>query len=300
MSVNMFRTRAIAQAQRTLRTRSTTINRNVRFATQDASPAAAGGGSGALAGGVAGALAASGIFYGYYHFSGARTAVQYAQQTKSYVDSATNSLKVQFEEKTPDSNQALQTLKDAAKKYAAFIPGASQYLDTAFKDLESVKQKHSDEVDKIVSEAYGELRDASKKGMNFEAATEVYSILSKHLERLFSLAGDAGEDILNNHPQLKEKLGGSTDQLKQLGEKYGPKARQQIDETWKQVQDIINTGLRPDNIEKIRNLLQDKVKEIRKMGEEAYEEGKDQAKEVKEQAKGQAEEVKEDVKKVAK
>lgn len=36
---------------------------------------------------------------------------------------------------------------------------------------------------------------------------------------------DAAEDVLENHPQLKEKLGGSADQLKQLGEQIGPKAK---------------------------------------------------------------------------
>ena len=221
-----------------------------------------------------------------------RSAVQTAQNTQSYIDSATSSLKVQFEDKTPDANTALSTLKEAAQKYASFIPGARQYVDSAFKDLESIKQKHGEEVDKVVNEAYGELRDVSKKGMNFEAATEMYSILSKHMETLFNLASDAGEDILNNHPELKEKLGGSTDQLKQLGEKYGPKARQQIDETWKQVQDIINTGLNPSNIEKIRSLVQDKMKEIRRMGEEVYKDGKQEVQKGKEEAKSAAGEIK--------
>ncbi|KAK5170078.1 uncharacterized protein LTR77_004662 [Saxophila tyrrhenica] len=278
----MFRMRILAQGQRALRPRSGVVSRNVRFASQDAGGAAtqSPGGIGGLAGGVVGGFTATAIMYSYYHFSGAKSTIQAAQQYKSYADSATDSLKVKFEEQTPDANQALQTLKEAAQKYASFIPGARQYVDAAFKDLESVKQKHGDEVDKIVSEAYGELRDVSKQGMNLEAAGQVWSVLSKHLERLFSLGGDAAEDILNNHPELKQKLGGSTDQLKQLGEKYGPKAKQQVDETWKQVQDIINTGLRPDNIEKIRSLVQDRAKEIRKMGEEVY------SKEVKSESSG--------------
>src|SRR5262249_15147412 len=81
------------------------------------------------------------------------------------------------------------------------------------------------EVDNIVSEAYGELRDASQNGLNMQTAGQVYQTLMKHLQRLLELGKDAAEDVLENHPQLKDKLGGSADQLKQLGEQIGPKAK---------------------------------------------------------------------------
>ena len=78
--------------------------------------------------------------YGYYHFSGAKSAVATAKSAKSYIDSATDSLKVKLEEKTPEANQAIETLRQSANKYASFVPGGRAYVDAAFQDLESVRK----------------------------------------------------------------------------------------------------------------------------------------------------------------
>lgn len=53
------------------------------------------------------------------------------------------------------------------------------------------------------------------------------------------LAGDSADDILNNRPILKNKLGGGVDRLKYMGDQFGPEAKKIVDETWKQVQDIL-------------------------------------------------------------
>lgn len=57
------------------------------------------------------------------------------------------------------------------------------------------------------------------------------------------LAGDSADDILNNRPILKNKLGGSIDRLKYMGDQFGPEAKKIVDETWKQVQDILKGGV---------------------------------------------------------
>ena len=45
----------------------------------------------------------------------------------------TSSLKVKFEEKTPDDvNQAIQTLKETAQKYASFVPGGQRIRRQCF------------------------------------------------------------------------------------------------------------------------------------------------------------------------
>lgn len=278
----MYSTRAAVRCARAARTAAPLTKRNVprpRFASSEANPQTAGGVSGAATGGLVGAAAALAVTYSWYHFSGAKTAVQTAKSAKGYYDKATESLKVKFEENTPDdANQALETIKQSAQKYAAFIPGGRQYVDSAFKDLDTVRQKHGDEVDAIVKEAYGELRDASKKGLSLETASDSYNVLSKHLQKLFSLAEDAAEEILNNHPQLKEKLGGSAEQLKQLGHRIGPEAKKEIDETWKEVQTIVQGGLQPENLNRARTLVQDKVEKLRKMSEEAFNQGWEQVK----------------------
>ena len=228
---------------------------------------------GAVTGGLVGGGAALAVTYAWYHFSGAKSAVQTAQQAKEYLTNATDSLKIKFEDKTPDTNEAIQTLRETANKYASFVPGGRGYVDAAFDDLESVRKKHGDQVDNIVREAYGELRDVPKNGLSLETVSSGWDVLSKHLERLASLAGDASEDILNNHPQLKEKLGGSADQLKQLGERLGPEAKKQVDETWSQINDIVKQGVSVDSIAKVKKLVEDKTQKMRQMGEQAFNQG---------------------------
>ena len=272
----MLASRTAIRAQRVVRTHAPAIKRNARFYADES--AMKGGGSGAVAGGLAGASGAALVGYAWYHFSGTKSAVQTAQSAKGYIDQVTSSFKVKFEDKTPDTNQAIQTLRDTANKYASFIPGGRGYVDSAFDDLDAIRKKHGGEVDQIVSEAYSDLRDVSNKGLSLDAAGETWSVLSKHIERLASLAGDAAEDIMNNHPELKEKLGGSTDQLKQLGERLGPEAKKQVNETWDQVNDIVKQGLSFGSIEKIRQLITDKTKQLRKMSEEAFNQGFEQIK----------------------
>ena len=228
----MFTTRAVRIASRGANVRSPIVKRKVqvRFASETAQKATPStpSGAGAVTGGLVGGTVALAVAYGWYQFSGAKSALQTAKQAKSYIDSGVDSFKVKFEEKTPDTNQAIQTLKETAQKYASFVPGGRGYVDSAFNDLESIRQKHGGEVDQIVSETYSELRDASKKGMSMETAGEIWNILTKRIEQLSSLAGDAAEDILEHHPKLKEQLGGSTEQLKQLGQRVGPEAKKQV------------------------------------------------------------------------
>ena len=272
--------RSAFRAQHALRAQRVVVRRGARFeSTVSKATPDTGAGSGALTGGLAGGGAALLIVYSWYHFSGAKGAVQTAKQSKAYLDKATNSLKVKFDEKTPDNiDEVIKALRDAANKYAAFIPFASQYVDSAFDDLDAVRRKHGSEVDSVVREAYAELRDASKQEMNMQTAGEVYSILAKHIERLLHLGKDAAEDVLNNHPQLKEKLGGSADQLKQLGDRIGPQAKQEIDQTWKQVNELLQGGLTATTLVKAQSLLREKTQKLQEMGEQAFNQGWDQLK----------------------
>ena len=116
--------------------------------------------------------------------------------------------------------------------------------------------------------------------MNMQTAGEVYTILIKHVQNLLELGKDAAEDVLNNHPQLKEKLGGSADQLKQLGERLGPEAKKEIDQTWKQINDLMQQGLQAGTAAQAYSLLQEKTQKLREMGEKAFSEGWEQLKPV--------------------
>jgi len=276
----MFASRAALRTTRAVRVNAPALRRNVRFANGDASAGSSSGGmSPTVTAALVGFGASTATFYLAYQFSGLSTAVGYSKQAKSYIDGTTNQLKAQFKDKTPDdSSEVIQALRDTANKYARWLPGGKQYVDKAFDDLEKIRQQHGGEVDNIVKEAYGELRDASKKGMNFDALSDVWDILQKHLGRLSGLAVNAGHSILENHPQLKQQFGGSFDQLKQLGDQAGPEAKKQVDETWQQISKILSGGFGLSTIDQIRKLVEEKTQQLKQYGDQAWQKGYEQLK----------------------
>lgn len=247
-----------------------------RFQSTDSARAGdSGAGSPAVIGAISGAAAAITVGYIFYRQSGARDLVVASKKTKSYIDATTQKIK----EKTPEPNEALDWLRSAAQSYAAFIPGAKGYVDAAFNDLDAVRAKHGDEVDAIVREAYDELRDVLKGGdISVFTAQQAWQVLVKHLGRITDLSGDVAQQIMDNHPKLKEKVGGNLDTLKQLGDQYGPEVKKEVDRTWEQISDVIKTGMSPANIEKIKSIVQEKVEKIKELGDKAWEKGMEQAK----------------------
>ena len=212
--------------------------------------------------------------YTWYHFSGVKTAVNLAHSTKHYFDQTTK----KFSEATPEPNEALRWLRETALSYATFIPGAKGYINAAFDDLDAIRNKHGEKVDNIVREAYNELKAVTKdKGMSLETAQQVWEIIQKHLKRISDLAGDAVEDILNNHPDIKARVGSNIDQLKSLGDKYGPEAKKQVDQTWDQIRDIVKSGVSMETASKIRSLVQEKTEKLNQLGDEAWKKGMEQA-----------------------
>lgn len=200
--------------------------------------------------------------------------VNSVHQAKSYADSA-------FKKTTaaaPEPSEAVKWLRETVTGYTKMIPGASLYVDKAFDDLDKVHEKHGDEVDKIINDTYKDLKATTQKGFSVEAASDAWDILQDCFKRVASLAGDAAQDILDNHPQLKEKVGGKFEQLKQMGDEYGPEAKKQVDETWKQAQDILKGGFSAGTLKKIQDLVQEKTQELKKYGDQAWQKGIEQAK----------------------
>jgi len=109
-------------------------------------------------------------------------------------------------------------------------------------------------------------------------AHKTWDVIAKHMSRIGQLAGDASQQIMNNHPQLKEKVGGNIDKLKEYGDKYGPEAKKEVDRTWQQISDVVKTGVSASNIEKIKSIVQEKVDKLKKLGDEAWDKGMEQAK----------------------
>lgn len=268
--------RATSRVARSLPVRSSFRQIRKESTTSSASPPQSG-----ISHGLIGGLAGGGLVflggYTYYHFSGAKTLIRTAKQTEATFKSYTD----QFKKSTPEfkPNESIEWLRSTAKSYAFMIPGASGYIDSAFDDIDAIRNKHGSEVDNIVKQAYTELKDVtSKEGMSFASAAQSWEILQKHLQSIAELAGDAGQDIMNNHPALKDKVGGNLDQLKKLGDKYGPEAKKQVEETTQQIKDIMKNGMRVDSIPKIQSLVQDKMQKVQEMGGELWDEGFEKAK----------------------
>lgn len=250
---------------------------NARFqsTSTNASSNGASSTSPAIVGALTGSLTTITIGYLWYRQSGARDLLKATKTTKEYAASATKKLK----EATPEPNEALKWLRQTATSYAFFIPGARGYVDAAFDDIDAIREKHGDEVDKIIREAYEELRDVAKNGeVGIVTAQKAWNIIVKHFGRIGELSGDAAQQIMDNHPMLKEKVGGNLDKLKEMGNQYGPQAKEEVDKTWNQISDIIKTGVSTENIEKIRKVVQEKVDKVKQLGDEAWKKGMEQAK----------------------
>ena len=158
------------------------------------------------------------------------------------------------------------------------MPGAKGYVDRAFDDLDKVQQKHGEETEKIVKDTYDQLKAVSKEGASFDSVSKAWDILQTQMKKIADLAGDAAGEVLDNHPQLKEQVGGNLEQLKSMGRQYGPEAQRQVDETWRQVQDIVKGGIGVGTVDQIRRLVQEKSEEVRKLGDEAWGKGMESVK----------------------
>ena len=260
---------------RCLRTRiAPTGFRSSRSYSTNSQSSSNGGVQSAIIGGLAGGTFVFLGGYAYYHFSGAKTLVSTAQKSKQYFDNTARS----FKDSSPEPNEVLKWLRQIALSYVAFIPGAKGYVESAFDELDAVRAKHGGEVDKIVKEAYEELKGISDKGISLDNAQEAWTILQKHMKRIGDFAGDAAQDILKSHPEIQKKVGGNIDQLKQMGDKYGPEAKKQVDQTWNQIQDIVKSGVSVDSANKIRKVIQEKTEVVKKIGDESWRKGMEQAK----------------------
>ena len=247
---------------------------NARFQSSTSNGSSGSGGSPALVGGLTGGAVAFVAGYAWYHFSGTKSLVATSKQAQEYFDQA----KQTVAQKAPEPHAAYGWLKDTVKSYAGFIPGASSYVDSAFDDLEKVRKDHGKEFDTVIGEAYTELRDLTQKeGVSATSAAAALQILQKHSKRLFDLAGDAAGNVLENHPKLKEKIGGSYDQLKEMGDAYGPKAKEEVNRTWEQISGIVQRGVSADSADEIKKLIQEKSETLRKFGEEAWQKGRDES-----------------------
>ncbi|KAK5627863.1 hypothetical protein RRF57_003578 [Xylaria bambusicola] len=237
----------------------------------------AGGHSSNIAAGAAGGLAASLALYGVFLLTPSgkmhRTINKGAREVQQKYNEAAKKLQGQ----TPNVDESIQYMKEFAYSYVSWVPGGRHYVNTVFKDVEILKQIHREEVNQIVSDAYKQFLDLAKSGLSLETASKAYNILEDLSKKFGKLAGSARTDILDNHPQAKEKFGGSIDQLKKMGESYGPEAKKQVDQTWNEVSEILGGGVSAANLDEVRRLVEDKIQQVKKLGDEVWKKGLEEA-----------------------
>ncbi|KAI9738987.1 MAG: hypothetical protein M1818_005301 [Claussenomyces sp. TS43310] len=273
----MLATRSFARSVRAARTPAirTTIKGARLESTQAVQKdAVKAGGSSGLVGGLVGGGLVFVAGYGYYHMSGAKTVVNAASATEKQFKKITQSMR----EQTPEPNELLKWFRQTVSQYAMFVPGAKSYVDSAFNDLDKIEQKHRGEVDKIVSKAYNDLKSVTSTGLSVETAQKSWAVLEDALNQLAGLAVDSASEILDNHPDLKEKVGGNLDHLQSLANSYGPEAKKQLDETYGQIKDLVAGGIGASTIPKIKKLIDEKTEQMKQLGEQAWSKGMEEAK----------------------
>ncbi|KAI6082151.1 hypothetical protein F4821DRAFT_247763 [Hypoxylon rubiginosum] len=268
----------LPRAARSSRTPRTYQTRFQSSSSSSSTSSNANASSSHFAAGAAGGVAAGAILYSVYLFSPAGKTSRTVNKTIKEVNKKYEEAAKKLQEKTPDTDQTISYIKDFCYSYVSWVPGGRQYVDATFKDIETVRENHRDEVDQILGDAYRQFQDVSKSGLSLETGSKALEVLADLSKKIGSLAASALQDILNNHPELKQKFGGSIDQLNQMGEQYGPEAKKQVDETWNQVKEIVAGGLSASNLDKARKLIQEKVEQVKKLGDEAWKKGMEQAK----------------------
>ncbi|KAK2598153.1 hypothetical protein QQS21_005704 [Conoideocrella luteorostrata] len=246
--------------------------------TTPSSSSGGGAGTSSFAIGVAGGAVGAALMYGVYSFTPAgRTASKLnkaaVEATKTYQAAAQK-----LQESTPDADQAVNSIKQFAYSYAAWVPGGKGYVDAAFKDWETVRENHKEDTDKIVNDAYKQLKEVSRSGLSLETLSRVYEVLADVSKKIANLSGEAISEILDNHPEAKEKFGGSVEKLQSMANNYGPDAKKQVDETWSQVKDVLAGGFSAANLDKARKLIDDKVQQVSDLGDDAWKKGLEAAK----------------------
>lgn len=218
------------------------------------------------------------VAYGIYSYTPAgRTASKInkaAIEASRTYDAAAKKL----QNSTPNADQAVDSMKQFAYSYVVWVPGGKAYVDAAFKDWDTVRESHKDEADKIVNDAYKQLKDLSKSGLSLDTASKAYEVMADVSKKIASLGGEAISDIIDNHPEAKERFGPSIEKLQSMSKNYGPEVKKQVDETWNQVKDVLSGGFSAANLDKARKLLEEKVQQAQKLGDEAWNKGLEAAK----------------------
>ncbi|RPA72472.1 hypothetical protein BJ508DRAFT_419440 [Ascobolus immersus RN42] len=225
------------------------------FETAQAGQSSQGGGS-TVAAGLVGGLSGFAAIYAWYRFSGTAKVVEDARALQNKVDAVKKA--------TPSPSAASSFIRSILESQLSAIPGAK----AAFKTWDSIEEAHGDDFTEVISGTYNELWEAIEKGGD-DVGKKVTEILTRRAKELKDITVDAGEQILDDYPQVKEKLGSSFAEVQRWGDQYGPEAKKQAKEVYGEVQKILEGGVSVDSVNRARKLIQDKSEEVKKLGSKA-------------------------------
>lgn len=202
--------------------------------------------------------------YAWYYFSGTQQVVSTARSTFSQFENA----KTIISSKTPKKGEISVFLRSTFGPYLTFIPGATASLD----ELDKLAESHGDELNKILYAAYDDLKDTTTTGgFDSDTATRIAEVLTRLSKDLTDLGEDAGRKVLDDNPQLKEQVGTGLEKLRELGGAYGPEAQRIVDQTRKDIQELMDQGINPQSIAKATKMLKEKTQQVKNLGQDAAE-----------------------------
>lgn len=236
-----------------------------------------------LAAGLAGGIVALSGGYAWYHISGVKKVVETAKSTIETFETAKDKVVTA----TPSPTAALGFVRSTISSYAAFLPkGTKETLDSAFESLDQLSSgPHAKEAEKILADTYAELKKIFQEG-GFDASTaeKVQHVVEDKSKALRRLMGDVGQEILDKNPKLAETLKSTGDsaalqELKKFASDVGPEANEIIQDTYKELNDLLKNGsvTDPTTLYKATSIIHEKTQAVKELSSKAAERAWDDA-----------------------
>merc|ERR1711939_58280 len=225
-------------------------------------------GSSHLAAGVAGGAVVILAGYGYYYFSGAKTAVDSVRT----VSQTAKDVKNKAVQSIPSPKAMIGFIRSAVHTYAAAIPGAGYLVDSTFDQLDTIAEKHGPEVEKIIKDVYNDISKAAQKGGD-KTSDQIMAAVQEAVSKMQKLASQTADStlkpLMDKNPQLKSAINDSLGELQHFGDRYGPEARKIADDTINQLKQLSDKGLNAESLTKASSLVQEKLQQIKDLGAKA-------------------------------
>ncbi|CAL1706825.1 unnamed protein product [Somion occarium] len=222
-----------------------------------------------------------GAIYSYYHFSGAKKAVESAKSAHQYFQQTTQSIK----EKAPKNpNEVIEFIRRVAKSQLGLIPGASSYVDSTLDTLDDLRETHGDDVNSILTDTYNEIQDilqGKDSGADLQTGMKIIIVVKQRMGELNEVARKAGKDAWGKfeekNPQMAQVLGSRYYELREMAGRSGPETKKIFEETSQEVKDILSKGSTPDAIKQAQSLVKDKSSQIHDLAQKTSQKTWDKA-----------------------